>query len=84
MTGGILLLTEINSTLNKINDSLNVNVALPTPNDERLAKASTINLLLGTTAICYGLMSKKKSYYLMGGLSVLSAWFLKEEIGQDK
>ncbi|MBP2098489.1 hypothetical protein [Enterococcus rivorum] len=74
------MLSEINSTLNKVNDSLNVHVNLPNPNSERLAKASAINLLLGTTAICYGLMMKKKSYCLMGGISVLSAWFLNEEI----
>lgn len=78
------MLSEINSTLNKVNDSLNVNVALPTPNNERLAKASAVNLLLGTTAICYGLIAKKKSYCLMGGLSVLSAWFLNEEIDSTK
>lgn len=77
------MLSEINSTLNKVNDSLNVNVNLPTPNNERLAKASALNLLLGTTAICYGLMTKKKSYCLIGGISVLSAWFLNEETGSN-
>ncbi|MBM7689810.1 hypothetical protein BCR24_12745 [Enterococcus ureilyticus] len=78
------MLSEINTTLNKVNDALDVNVSLPTPNDDRLAKASAVNFLLGTTAFCYGLLSKKKSYCVIGGLSVLSALFLNEEIGRDK
>lgn len=79
-----MMLSEINSNLNKINDSLHVNVSLPTPSEERIAKASVANFILGTTAICYGLMTKKKRYCLMGGLSLLSAWILKEEIEQDR
>lgn len=77
------MINEINSTINKINSSLAVNTSLPTPNNKQLAKASAVNLLLGTTAICYGLISKKKSYCVMGGLSILSACFLREEIKQD-
>ncbi|MHC5228129.1 hypothetical protein ACYSNW_07615 [Enterococcus sp. LJL99] len=63
----------------EITDSLNVTVSFQQSKQQCLAKASTTNLLIGTVATCYGLISKRKTYFLMGGFSVLSALILKKE-----